>query len=340
MSHLEEESKKRHIVVDTYEARNNHLKVLSFSILLAVVYAVFLALVCSTHSSITSSTLLFGSQIVIGFPATRAYYEWGVSNKEKLTFLDPSKMNGKGTFREVDIHMGDISLFFEKMGLQVDQYDKGSFDDLNDMAWFGIFVWAAFSSTMFFLDMNGFYLCIAGSLVLMIACIPVYRNGYRKTSPQSFEDDLVHLQYYVETRYKHLDQYIANRKSRVFLQMSEQRRSIALLEFSIEVILGGENVLEFHMGLSTSENERFVIKADDDTLDRVMERMQQLVEIKSERWMIEKIMTVSGPIVRFVNQSSDFSITNRISYVKTPNLIDESSSDIGSILGKILETAV
>ncbi|MFW9767730.1 MAG: hypothetical protein ACFFF9_02685 [Candidatus Thorarchaeota archaeon] len=340
MSRLEEKSEKRLIVVDSSQARNNHLRMFSFSLLLAVVYAVFLLLVCSTRPDVTSSLLLFGSQIAIGFPATRAYYAWGVSNKEKLTFLDPSKLNGKGVFREVDIHMGDIPLFFENMSLKVNRYDKRYFDDLNDIAWFGIFVWAAFSSSMFFLEINGSPLCVAGSLVLMLSCTGVYLNGYRKTRAQSFEDDLNHLQYYVGTRYKHLDHYLHKTKSRVFLQMSERRRSIALLEFSLEVPLGGVNLLEFHMGLSSSENERFVIKADDDTLNRIIDKMQQMKELEDGSWMAERIITSSGPIVRIVHQSSKFSIINRASYVRSPNLVDESSSDVGNILGKVLEVAV
>jgi hypothetical protein len=304
------------------------------------VYALFLWLVCSTRPTVTSSLLLFGSQIAIGLPATRAYYEWGVSNKEKLTFLDPAKLNGKGVFREIDILMGDVPLLFEKMDLQVNRYDKKSSDDLNDIAWFGIFVWAAFSSSLFFLEINGYHPCVAGSLVLVLSCFAVYLDGYRKTRPQSFEDDLDHLQYYVETRYKHLDQYLLKNNSRVFLQMSERRRSIALLEFSLEVRLGGDNVLEFHMGLPSSEHERFVIKADDETLNRINEKIQQMSEIQDESWMFERIMTSSGPIIRIVNQSSEFSIMNRTSYVRSPNLIDESSSDVGGILGKVLDAAI
>ena len=339
MSLLEEETKKKHIVVDSFQARNNHLGTFSFSLVLAIVYALFLWFVCSTRPDVMSSLLLFGSQIAIGFPATRAYYEWGVSNKEKLKFLNPAKLNGKGIFREVDIHIGDIPLFFEKMELQVKRYDRGNFDDLNDLAWFGIFVWAAFSSSMFFLQINGYYLCVAGSLVLMLSCFGVYLNGYWKRRPQSFEDDLSHLQYYVETRYKHMDQYLPKKKSRVFLQICEQRRFTALLEFSLEVRLGGENALEFHLGLATSEKERFVIKADDNTLERIIEEMHSTIEIKDDIWMLERIMTASGPIVRIVNKSSEFSILDRASYIRSPSIIDESSSDVGCLLGKILKVA-
>lgn len=339
MSRLEDESTKRHVVVDRFEARLNHFKTLAFSILLALVYAAYLWFVCSTRPDVTSALLLFGSQIAIGFPATRAYYEWGVSNNEKLTFLDPAKLNGKGKHLEVDIHLGDLPLFFERMDLQIHGYDKGSHDDLNDMAWFGILVWAAVSSTLFFLSFSGYPLCMAGSLVLMMACLGGYLSGYWKSRPNSFEDDLSHLQFYVEKRFKELDKHLPNNDARFYLQLIEQRRSIALLEFSVGVSLFGENVLEFHMGLSSTESERIVIKAEDDVLRRILSEAEQIADIENDNWMIERIMTSSGPIVRVLNQTSEFSILNRSSYVKSPSLITDSSKKVGHIFSRVLRAS-
>ncbi|MHA2024628.1 MAG: hypothetical protein ACW98U_01910 [Candidatus Thorarchaeota archaeon] len=340
MSRLEEESTKRHVVVDRFEARWNHFKTLSFSTLLSFVYAAYLWVVCSTRPDVTSALLLFGSQIAIGFPATRAYYEWGISNKEKLTFLDPAKLNRKGRHLEVDIHLGDLSLFFEKMDLEIQRYDKGSHDDLNDMAWFGILVWAAVSSTIFFLAISSYPLCIVGSLVLMMACLGGYLSGYWKSRPNSFEDELSHLQYYVERRYKELYEHLPKNGARIYLQLIEQRKSVALMEFSIEVQLGGQNVLEFHMGLSSTEQERIVIKAEDDVLRKILNEAEQIPDIENNDWMTERIMTSSGPIVRILNQSSEFSILNRSSFVRSPSLIDDSSKNVGDIFSRVLRVAV
>jgi len=340
MNRLEEESTKRHVVIEQFEARWNHFKTLAFSFLLTFVYAAYLWVVCSTRPDVTSALLLFGSQIAIGFPTTRAYYEWGLSNNEKLKLLDPAKLNGKGKHLEVDIHLGDLPLFFEKMDLEIQRYDKGSHDDLNDMAWFGILVWAAVSSTLFFLTISSYPLCIVGSLVLMMACLGGYLSGYWKSRPNSFEDELSHLQYYVERRYKELDEHLPKNGARIYLQLIEQRRSVALLEFSIEVPLGDHNALEFHMGLSSTEQERIVIKTEDDVLKRILHESEKIPEINNNNWMIERIMTSSGPIVRILNQTSDFSILNRFSFVKSPSLIDESSKNVSEIFSRVLKVIV
>jgi hypothetical protein len=337
MSQLEEESSKKHIIVDKFEDRMNHLKTAAFSLTLALLYTAYLWFVCSTSPSTTSSLLLFGSQIAIGFPATRAYYEWGVSNKEKLHFFDPAKLNGKGKQLEIDIHLGDLPLFFEKMDLQIRRYDKGSFDDLSDIAWFGIFVWAAVSSSLFYLSISGHPLSLAGSLVLMLACAGSYLSGYWKARSQSFEDDLSHLQYFVTKRYKDIDNHLPESNIRVYVQMKEQWRTIVLTDFSIKISLGSDSAIEFHMGLSSTEKERIVIKAEEDVLNRVYNGAQQLPEVKENRWFVERIITPSGPIVRILNESSDFSITNRTSYVKSPSLIDESSKMVGTIFSHVLD---
>jgi hypothetical protein len=309
---------------------------MTFSLLLAVVYGAFLWFVCSTQPSTTSSLLLFGSQIATGFPATRAYYEWGIYNKEKLRFLDPAKLTGKGKPLEIEMHLGDFPVFFEKMDLQIRRYDKGSFDDLNDMAWFSIFVWSAVSSTLFFLGIGSYPLCIAGSLVLILACTGSYLTGYWKTRDHSFEDDLSHLQYFVQKRYKDLDEHLPDNGTRIYVQMIEQWRTLALVDFSVAISLGNDYALEFHMGLSSTEKERIVLQAEEEVLNRVYDGIIRLPEIKEHSWVVERILTPAGPIVRVINESSDFSVQNRTSYVKSPSLVDDSSKIVSTIFSRIL----
>ncbi|MFW9793736.1 MAG: hypothetical protein ACFFEE_05520 [Candidatus Thorarchaeota archaeon] len=336
MSRLEEEFTKNQILVDIFQARRNHIKTGGFSALLALIYAAYLWFVCSTTPSTTSTILLFGSQIAIGFPAARAYYEWGVSNKEKLQFIDPAKFNTKGKRVEIDIHLGDLPVFFEKLEFQTSRYDRGSFDDLTDIAWFGIFVWASISSLLFILNFGGYPLCMAGSFVLMIALLGSYLSGYWKTRERAFEDDLIHLQYFVEKRYKHLDVHLPKKGSRIYIQMLEKWRSMVLIEFSLEIPLGNDESLEYHMGLSSTEKERIVIKAAADVLNRVYLGSEKLAAIKEHGWLIERILTPSGPIVRVLNQSSDFSLSDRSSYVKSPSRIDEASEIVGSIFAQVV----
>ena len=165
---------------------------------MGAVYSAFLWFVCSTRPGVMSAILLFVSQIAIGFPATRAYYDLGSSNRENLHFIDPAKFNGNGKKHDVEIHLGEIPLLFEKIDLQIRKYDLGSLDDLSDIAWFGIFVWSAYSSTSFFFRTSSIPQCLIGTIVLLASCLGSYLSGYWTRRNFEFEDDLSHLQYYVE----------------------------------------------------------------------------------------------------------------------------------------------
>ncbi|MFX1481896.1 MAG: hypothetical protein ACFFCP_01760 [Promethearchaeota archaeon] len=336
MSRLEEESTKKHIIVDRFHARINHLKMIAFTFLLFVVYTIYLWFVCSARPMLTSSVLLFISQIAIGFPATRAYYEWGRSNKEKLQFIDPARVNEKGTHIEIDIHLSDIPLIFEKMELQVERYDRGNLDDLNDLAWFGIIVWAAISSAMSYLSIGGYLTCIAGAMVLEIASVGSYMSGYWKARTDSFADDLSHLQYFVETRYRELESHLPRNAARLFVQMKELSKTTVMFDFSVEVPLGPSQALEYHMGLSSAERERIVIRANEETLNDIIALSKRDKEFNDFGWICAKIIAPSGPIVQFLHESSEFSLTNRASFIKSPSIIDKSSRNVGTVFSHIL----
>jgi hypothetical protein len=336
MSKLEEVSSKQLVLIDSFDARINHFKVFTFTLLISVVYAIYLWFVCSTIPGIISALLLFGSQIIIGFPATRTFYDMGISNREKLHFIDPYKFTNSGQIHDVEIHIGDISLIFEKFDFQIRKYDAGSLDDLNDLAWFGILVWAGISSTSFYLGTGGHSQCLVGALILFIACCSSYLSGYWTSPSYGFEDDLNHLQYYIERRFKKIDKMIPKTRYSILMQILEKWRSLMIFDFSIEINLGGDSVLEYHLGVPSSEKERIVVKATSNILDNVYDESIRSTTLSKHNWSPERLVTAAGPIVRIVNESSNFSITTKSSFVTNPSMIDESSEITAQVFSEVL----
>ena len=325
MSKFEEVSSKQVVLIDSFEAKMNHLRVLAFSLLIISIYSLYLWFVCSTPPGVWSGLLLFGSQITIGFPAIRAFYELGIVNKEKLHFIDPPTFDEEEPTHEVDIHLGEIPLIFEKLDLQIRKYDDGSLDDLSDLAWFGILVWAAVSSTLFYFDVGGFPLCFAGTLVLILTCFGSYFSGYWIRREFGFEDDLSHLQYFVETRFRNIDASIAENNYRLIVQLLERRRSLVVVDFSILIHLGKELVLRYHLGFPSSEKERITVKADIDVLNSIYGELIKSQIISENNWCTELVDTPTNPSVTVINESSDFSVSKRTSYVSMPSIVDDSS---------------
>ncbi len=325
MSRLEEVSLKRLVIVDNQVARKSHLFLLAFSLLIGVVYSSYFWFICSTQPGIISSLLLFGSQVAIGFPATRAYYDLGVTNKDTLRFVDPAQFGDNGKQHDVEIHIGEIPLIFEKLDLQTLKYDKGSLDDLSDLAWFGIFVWAAFSSTSFYLGIITYPLCLVGTAVFLMAALMSYLSGFRIKREYSFEEDLNHLQYLVEKRLKCIDNIHPRGELRVYVNVLERVRTMVIMDFSAMVKLGNDFILEYHMGFPSNETERIVVKTGAEKLALIVEFANNKPEFVENKWRVKRIETSAGPILVILNESSNFSVNRRSSFVVSPLLIDESS---------------
>jgi hypothetical protein len=332
MSKLEEVSSKRLALVDSFDARKNHLLMIALTSVIGLVYTSFLWLVCSTIPGITSALLLFGSQIAMGFPVSRAYYDLGVSNRENLHFIDPARFNGNGQHHDIDIHLAEIPLIFEKIGIQIQKYDKGSLDDLSDLVWFGIFVWATISSASFYLGFSGNPICLVGTLVLVTACLGSYLSGYRTQRSYDFEDDLNHLQYYVEKRLRDLDEYLPRKGSRFSVQVLERWRALILTDFSINVEIKPSVTLVYQMGFPSVDSERIVIEADDDLLKQLSADLQRVPFIADNDWTVQQ----NRSVVEIVNNSSDFSVNNRSTFVISPSMVDETSKVTAGVFSKVL----
>jgi len=336
MSKLEEVSSKQLVLIDSSEARKIHLLTFSFTLLIGAVYTTFLWFLCSTIPGVISALLLFGSQLAIGFPASRTYYDLGVSNRGNLQFIDPAKFNGNGEHHEVQVYLGEIPLIFEKIDLQIRKYDKGSLDDLNDLVWFGIFVWSSISSAAFYLGINAYPLCLFGTLILLLACFGSYLSGYWIRRNFGFEDDLNHLQYYIEKRLKDIDSHLPENGARIYVHVLERWRSIILVNFSIRIELGEKSTLEYHMGLPSNEQECIIIRAGDEMSLKTNESLMNALGIVEKGWHTSQAKTPTGSIVRVINESSHFSVNKRSSFVTSPSSIDDSSKVTASIFSSVL----
>jgi hypothetical protein len=335
LSLLAEISSKQLVLIDIYSVRRNHLLILSFSLLIGFVYSLFLLLVCSTTPGILSGFLLFGSQIAMGIPAARAYYDLGVSTRESLHFIDPAQLNDDHSLHKAEFNLGDISLVFEKMDLQISKYDKGTLDDLSDLAWFGILVWAAFSSTTYFLKLSSYPLCIVGTLVFLIAALMSYLSGYRTKRNIGFEDDLSQLEYYVDTRLKGIDAVLGPVGAKFFAELLKRRGKLILVDFGAAVNVDAETTLVYHLGFPSNESERISVSARTEILSSLQEHLLNSNILSVNGWNVEMIDTPAQSVLGVYNQLSSFSVCNRSSYVTDPSQVADSSKTTAAVVSEV-----
>lgn len=332
---LEEVIRGKYLLIDTWDVRHQHLLISSFSILLFATYGAFLWLLCSMTPSIFSSILLLSSQIGLGLPATRAFYDSGVTSRGMLKLYDSGILGPDVETRDLKINVGDIPLVFERFDFEIRKYDSGALDDLNDIAWFVVIVWAMISSVGILIEFAGFNFCIIGALVLVITCFASYISGYRTIQGVSFEEDLHHLEYYVDRCIKAADTALPSANGQIILQVTKRGRKTVLLDIIVEFTISLNSIIEYHIGLSSQLQERFIVDAPTETLDMAYTKFKELSVVKELRWALEQVTTQSGRIVRISNSESIFSMSDRSSFVIDPDIVKKNALVINETLTSI-----
>lgn len=336
MDDLEETLNYSYHLVDSWKAQFQHLITIVSSLLIFPFYGVFLWLLCSLTPGVIPSLLLLGTQLGLGIPMTRAYYDFGITTSNSLTLFDSDVHEDDQDIIDHRISVGDIPLLFERMELQVQKYDAGKFDDLNDLSWFLVIVWAIISSGAHYLGFLGQLLSIFGVIILLGACIMCYASGYWTKRGFSFEEDLDHLEFYIDSFVKVLDATLPAINGTFVLQVKHRRRSYALVDFATEFILGDSITLEYHFGLSSSLKERFVMEAPDAVIAATYDTLRKVESIFDAGWELEQVNTLSGVIIRIVNPHSKLSISDRSSFVTSPSLIEHNTKLLRDILSNIV----
>lgn len=337
MSDLEEAIKRKYLLVDSWDVRHQHVLIIGFSILMFIIYAIFLWILFSTTPSVMTSILLLGSQIGLGLPAARAYYDFGLSARTMLRFYDSSVLGSNLATEDLSVNIGDISLVFERMSLQLQKYDAGTMDDLNDLAWFAIIIWSMISSFFFFKDFGSLLISLSGAVVLVVSCLASYISGFRTVRGISFEEDFGHLEFFVEKHVRNIDGALPSANGVVIFQLIKRRRKYALVDVVVEFRLQENMVLEYHLGLSSMRNERFIINAPQDVIDSIYGNLKELTVIQYPDWILEQVTTQSGRILRFLNQKKILNIADNSTFIISPTIVEKSALEASYILKTIFE---
>jgi len=338
MGDLEEALNCHFHLVDSWNVWFQHFLMIASSLLIFSLYGIFLWLLCSLSPDVPSSLLLLGIQIGIGIPVTRAYYDFGISTRNQLHFFDSGLYEVNQEIIDLKINIGDIPLLFERMELQVRKFDKSKFDDLTDLSWFLVIVWAVVSSGAFFVKLIGQLLSVFGVVILFIACIMCYASGFWTNRGFSFEEDLNHLEYYIHTFVKSLDTSVPDINGTLIIQIKPQKRSSILVDIASEFIFGDMITLEYHFGLSSNLQERFIMDAPDEIIETTFEQLGKDQSILHSGWNLERVLTQSGLIIRIVNPISKLSIADRKSFVISPYVVELNSRAVKDILSVIVHT--
>ncbi|MHA1909195.1 MAG: hypothetical protein ACW98Y_18005 [Candidatus Thorarchaeota archaeon] len=300
---------EKHIVMDWSSVRSQDYKILILSIPAFIMYALLLNLICSFDDAILIGFLFLVIQLSIGMATTRIYYRFGTKTKERLSFLDPSTLSNGWRIEEREIHSVEVSRIFEKFYKSIKDADKKSTDDINDMAWFFIAVWSMFS-TLIAVTWEIFYpYCLISSIVLAIISFFTYYEGRKGGNNGYFEDDIDHLEYYVQSRLEGI--VTQHPAAQSFVSWKIKNGTAVLNDFSIyiEVKHAESTFLRYYLGLPSDEYERILIDADVSS-----EKIGSTIT-ENTSWEF-KILNENQ--YELSNSGSNLNLRLRRSYVRTP----------------------
>ncbi len=337
MGDIEEIVKHKYLIVDTWDVKHQHMLIAGFTLLTLVTYSIFLWFICSLKPNFVATLFLLGSQIALGLPATRAYYDFGISSRKMLKFYDIGVLDSDSEAEDFSIDIEDVSLFFEKIGLQLEKYDRGSLDDINDLAWFSIIVWAIISSLFFYQEFHVLAICPVGAVILAISCLASYYNGFRTFQGYSFEECFSHLQFYIEKHVQYINSILPSVKGAIFLRIAKRGTNYVFVDIITEFKPQENTTLEYHIGLGFGQNERFILNSSPTIIEQFYKSMKELEPIKKSTWILEQMTTPSGRILRVINQQKAINITEMRSIIMSPSIVDKTAAEAGEILKQMVK---
>jgi uncharacterized membrane protein YphA (DoxX/SURF4 family) len=333
MGDIEEVLSREYYLIDMNGVRYRQVLLLIISLLIFALYGTFLEIVCSISPNIFLLLLLIGSQVGLGLPLTRSYYGLGISTRKLMKIYDIGLQGAEEDMFDLRINMSDLPRVFERLEMQISKYDVGKMDDLTDVSWFIVIVWAIVSSIAHYIGFFGQTLCIFGVVVLIVASLLSFISGYWTKGAESFEENLQHLEYYIGTLAKKLDSVLPNQDAIIILQLVPQRRRSSLADIGVEFIIEERIILKYHFGLTSERPESFSIEAPYDLAQCIYERLLGSNLSSEGKWTIEQETTNSGASVRIVNCAPKLNISEKRTYISDPAAIEQISRETWAVLG-------
>jgi hypothetical protein len=243
-------------------------------------------------------------------------------NKEQIRLKDPSSLGEKWGSVEIKSNTEEIERLFERILIEVERTDKSKIDDLNDVAWFGIVVWSMLSS-LFFVSFEALSLfCVISSPVIGLFCIATYQNGYKTTSNDGFEDEILHLEYHIKMRLKSLGK-IAPRETQPFISWMQKNQLNILEDIGLTWESKSDDEsngpsMKYYIGLPSEKPERFEIRFTIKPNRRVIDSLADVSLVSGLDWKIAFYLESTEPKVVITNKIPRLILGDRTTLVRDP----------------------
>ncbi|MFW9847109.1 MAG: hypothetical protein ACFFD6_10190 [Candidatus Thorarchaeota archaeon] len=330
----------RYVILDWTKVRIIHLQVLIGSAILFFIYIVILLLIRHAFDGILLGLIIISLQVPFGLVSTRYFQGYGRQAKEQLRFLDIKRLEQTWTQSSEKSHIGEITSLLDDISTGLHKY-KPSFDDLLDIVWFGVLVWAVLSTAiiMLFNPPSQFY--TSPALVQAGLCGTIYYNGYMSSESISFEDEIEHLKHTVLSRISTLHSVSGKRyfQPEVILLSKGKKRALAdiVIDFSDSVGEDQNGIFNYTLALPTSMYERLTIDVSDKLKQSILQTLEGLPIVQDNEWKPFVKAIPNGYRIQLCNMKDSINLGSDSSMFMSPSRVEEVSHKLGRALAAIYE---
>ncbi|MFQ5831727.1 MAG: hypothetical protein ACE5H4_03400 [Candidatus Thorarchaeota archaeon] len=332
--------RSRYILLDWSGVRRIQFRVVLGSALLFITYSIILLLYCSVAQWILLAFLLVSTQIGVGLVFTRYYQTVGMLAKEKLTFLDSSELAGEWESVEEEVSIEEMPRIFQELDERLGGLEP-QVDDILDLAWFFIIVWAAVSTALVVLFGSSPILCLSPSPILAMICVACYYNGYQSGKGEISADHLEHLEHLALSRLSAIQSIASNSFFQPFVQWMQKQEFRVLSDLGVHLIGSAVEVtgavIRYSVGFSSGDKEHIEVLLSEVPDPDFQSAVTRLDSDLGSRWILT---TDSGPQMhkfRFANAIDSPSLRRHASLIRSPSEQEKATRVVAKILESLLQ---
>ena len=312
------QSEKEYVILDWREVNRIHVQIIIISLVIFSILAYILFAVLQIAEILIAGLLAVLIQLLFGMIATRKFNSLGIKGKSKLDFLDPATLNSDWKVFKFEVKNSELDRYFEKIHYGLEKLDVERTDDINDLMWFGVTVWAIGGLLIFSIFETLVLLSLFAPIVMAGLSIVAYYFGYNTSMNGHYNDELEHLEFLIKKKLASV-KGVKPKATKVYLSWKVKGRKYVLYDIITVIDFNGENKgeISYSVGLPSTEKEKFSVIYTNSTKSNTFTLDSKLEEI----WKISSESTEPNRI-QIENIRSSIDLSKRETFVTISNDIE------------------
>ncbi|MFX1260636.1 MAG: hypothetical protein ACFFAZ_00980 [Promethearchaeota archaeon] len=325
-------------VLDWTEVGSTLILILFGSLAIFLLYAVALTYYGIAFVGLLLYIVYVSTQIPFGLLLTRYYHMLGMRTKNRLKLINPADIDANWIMSNQEMQLEEISHLFDDISAELQKHNP-SVDDIIDLTWFAVIVWAALSTTVLAVFNPPSLFLASPALVLAGLCLASLYNGYRIAPTQAFDENMEHLKHLVISRLSALKTVVGMRYFQPGISLFRKGRKQIINDFFVRMLSSSKDkgpVLTFWVGLPSSDFERIDFDVDDELVRVLQDSLERHPIVIDSGWSLSVSKDSNKPGVVLRNDQSDLRIDVQSTMVHSPSWIRDTSEELADALRVVL----